>query len=124
MVRQLGDLKKISGQPVHQLAGTVLVKEVKVQLLKVHVKIPPDICFHANTELMSPVGDDEIHDCPHQKHRHNDCHDSKKRLIQLVRQQIVHDVARYQRKRDVNRAHDKCTAHIQQKELFVRGEIG
>lgn len=48
----------------------------------------------------------------------------KKRLIQLVRQQIVHDVARYQRKRDVDRTHDKCTAHIQQKELFVRGEIG
>ena len=124
MVRQFRNFKQISGQPVHQLAGSVAVKKIKIQLLKMHIKIASDIRLHANAELMSPVGDDEVHARPQHKRRHNDGHDAEKGSVELVRQEVIHDIARHQWKSDVDRAHEKRAAHIQKKELFVRGKIG
>ena len=120
---QLRQIKQVRGQAAHQLAGAVLVIEIKAQLLHMPEQIPADICLHPNAEGMAQVGHDIVQPRPqHIKGRHHR-HDDEKDPEFLVGQQIIQGLAGHQREAHVNEGDAKGTANVNGKELFVVLEI-
>ena len=60
MVGKLGDFKKVACKSAHELAGAVLVKVVEAELLHMAEEGFSDVCFDADAERVTPVGDNVI----------------------------------------------------------------
>ena len=73
----LGDLKKVSRDPAHQLTGAVLIEKGERQGLHMGEKIPADICFDPGAQKMAPIGDDIGKDALADIGGGQHCHQSK-----------------------------------------------
>lgn len=121
---KFGQLKEVACQPAHELTGAVMVKKADVQLLHVDKKIAADVRLHADAEGVPPVGDDIVQHRAQRVCRKHQPHNEEKRAVLLLRQKIVHCLARDQRKGKVNERDDQRAGHIQRKKLPVRLKIG
>ena len=124
MVGKLGDLKQVAREPAHKLAGAVVVKKVEAQLLHVCKERLANVGLDADAERVTPQADHIVEQRPqHIRQRHNAHHNEKCR-IRLVRQQLVHRLARDERIEKIHRGHGERAEHIQREELPVRFEEG
>ena len=124
VVGQLRHLEQVAGQAAHQLAGTVLVVEVKAQLLHMVVQVAADIRLHPDAEGVAPVGHHEVQPranyigCHHQRH-----HDEEHPEL-LFRQPRVQRGAGHQRKRQIHHGDEERAGHVQREQAPVGLEIG
>ena len=123
MVGKLSNFKKITCKPVHQFARSVSVEEVKIQLLKVPVKVFSYVGFHPDTEGMAPVSYNIIESRPQDKSRRSNGHNRKECAKKLSRKELIHCISRNKGKCNIDGCNRKGTEHVQYEKLPVCSEI-
>ena len=124
VVGQLGHLEQVAGQAAHQLSGTVLVIEVKAQLLHVVVQVAADVGLHPDAEGVAPVGHHEVQAGAHHIRRHHRRHHDEEHPELLFRQPCVQRGAGHQWKRQIHHGDKERAGHIQREQPPVGLKIG
>ena len=120
---KLGDFKQIARQAAHELTGTVSVKKFIAERLHMPKQIATDIRLYANAKGMPPIADHKIQKSADQigcRHRSHHC---EKDGIGIMRQEVVHRPARYQRKRQIDCRNQQRTDHVGCKQAAMRLKI-
>ena len=124
VVGQLRQLKQVTGQAAHQLAGAVAVVEVEAQLLNVAVQIAADIRLHADAEGVAPVGHHEVQRRAQYIGGHHHRHDDEEYPELPLGQPGIHGGAGHQRERQVDAGDEERAGQVQGEEPPVGFEVG
>ena len=124
VVGQLGDLKEVTGDPAHELAGAVFVVEGEGQVLHVGKEGRADVGLDAHAQQVSPVGDDVGEHRLEEVGRQQGGHHQEEGLVEALGEGGLQHLPGHRGEQQVHQADAQGTGHVQQEDGQVWLVIG